>query len=215
MVARHGWSLDDDCKGVQGGVRGWSRSMAIPRRDVVQRGNFVPVGIAVAVMPCWAWGCKSVAWGCSCYVSLSIVYPALPAGDGLVAHPHPVGQVLLGKVLFLAIALQALAEIGFHFGRASFPWLYFSIEYALLPIPGSGNSLSEGGRAEGTPQAETEGPASADTPAVDVTPGPPLRTAPFTRSPPPAGEARLGSRAPRGSALRPAAAVNGHPPPPA
>ena len=39
---------------VQGGVSGWFRSMAIPRRSSRELGKLVSVGIAVAVMPCGA-----------------------------------------------------------------------------------------------------------------------------------------------------------------
>lgn len=39
----------------QGGVKGWFRSMAIPRRWAVKPWGVAPVGIAVARMPCGAW----------------------------------------------------------------------------------------------------------------------------------------------------------------
>jgi len=39
---------------LQGGVSGWLRSMAIPRRWFRQGWRLVSMGIAVAVMPCGA-----------------------------------------------------------------------------------------------------------------------------------------------------------------
>lgn len=54
LVARHGRGRGA-CRGrLQGGVKGWFRSIAIPRRKLVVTCHHVPAGIAVAFMPCGA-----------------------------------------------------------------------------------------------------------------------------------------------------------------
>ena len=53
-VARHGRGRGA-CRGrLQGGVNGWFRSIAIPRRGLVVTCRHVPAGIAVAFTPCGA-----------------------------------------------------------------------------------------------------------------------------------------------------------------
>ena len=58
-VARHGRTLAVVGGQEQGGVKGWFRSLAIPRRWTAIFWRLAPVGIAVAVMVCGPWAFKA------------------------------------------------------------------------------------------------------------------------------------------------------------